>query len=140
MRRGFDSKVVAVLSVAQAVFGVLRAIGWLEIGSDLMGRGIVLLPIVGMVAFARGVIVATIAFVYLLFAFGLWEGRSWARPVGWTAAVLNLLLAASVLIQGEFVARLLLWMIVPLIVIWHLLAAGHEPSGTGRAMESRPAR
>lgn len=137
MRRGFDTKVVAVLSVAQAVFGVLRAMGWFQIGSDLLGRGLVLMPVIGMVAFARGALVAAIAALYLLFAFGLWTGRDWARGVGWTAAVLNLLLAASVLIQGEFIGRLLLSMIVPLIVIWHLLTSGRETSG--RAMESRPA-
>jgi hypothetical protein len=137
MRRGFDTKVVAVLSVAQAVFGVLRAMGWFQIGSDLLGRGLVLMPVIGMVAFARGALVAAIAALYVLFAFGLWKGRSWARGFGWTAAVLNLLLAASVLIQGEFIVRLLLSMLVPLIVIWHLLTPGGETSG--RAMESRPA-
>lgn len=139
MRRGFDTKVVAVLSVAQAAFGVLRAMGWFQIGSDLLGRGLVLLPVIGMVAFARGALVATIAMLYMLFAFGLWNGRGWARGVGWTAAVLNLLLAASVLIQGEFILRLLLSMLVPLIVIWHLLTSGDEPSGSGHAMESKPA-
>lgn len=137
MRRGFDTKVVAVLSVAQAAFGVLRAMGWFQIGSDLLGRGIVLLPIIGMVAFARGVLVAAIAALYVLFAFGLWNGRAWARGFGWTAAVLNLLLAASVLIQGEFIVRLLLSMLVPLIVIWHLVTSGGEASG--RAMEHKPA-
>jgi len=139
MRRGFDTKVVAVLSVAQAAFGVLRAMGWFQIGSDLLGRGLVLLPVIGMVAFARGVLVAAIAALYVIFAFGLWTGRSWARGVGWTAAVLNLLLAASVLIQGELIVRLLLSMLVPLIVIWHLLTSGDEPSGTGRAMQTRSA-
>jgi len=139
MRRGFDTKVVAVLSVAQAAFGVLRAMGWFQIGSDLLGRGLVLLPVIGMVAFARGALVAAIAALYVIFAFGLWTGRSWARGVGWTAAVLNLLLAASVLIQGELIVRLLLSMLVPLIVIWHLLTSGDEPSGTGRAMQTRSA-
>src|ERR1051326_7536060 len=172
MRRGFDTKVVAVLSVAQAAFGVLRAMGWFQIGSDLLGRGIVLLPVIGMVAFARGALVAaiaalyvlfafglwtgrawargggacrggavaaTIAALYVLFAFGLWTGRAWARGVGWPAAVLNLLLAASVLIQGELIVRLLLSMLVPLIVIWYLLTSGGEPSRTGSAMQTRPA-
>ena len=139
MRRGFDTKVVAVLSVAQAAFGVLRAMGWFQIGSDLMGRGIVLLPVIGMVAFARGALVAAIAALYVLFAFGLWTGRAWARGAGWTAAVVNLLLAASVLIQGELIVRLLLSMLVPLIVIWYLLTSGGEPSRTGSAMQTRPA-
>src|ERR1051326_949178 len=139
MRRGFDTKVVAVLSVAQAAFGVLRAMGWFQIGSDLLGRGIVLLPLIGMVACARGALVAPIAALYVLFAFGLWTGRAWARGVGWPAAVLNLLLAASVLIQGELIVRLLLSMLVPLIVIWYLLTSGGEPSRTGSAMQTRPA-
>ncbi|HEY1372917.1 MAG TPA: hypothetical protein VGH50_10650 [Candidatus Binatia bacterium] len=139
MRRGFETKVVAVLAVAQAAFGVLRAMGWFQIGSDLFGKGLLLLPVIGMVAFARGALVAAIAALYVLFAFGLWNGRSWARGVGWTAAVLNLLLAASALIQGEFIVRLLLSMIVPLIVVWHLLTPRGELSGGGRAVENRAA-
>src|ERR1051326_2294854 len=139
MRRGFDTKVVAVLSVAQAAFGVLRAMGWFQIGSDLLGRGIVLLPVIGMVAFARGALVAAIAALYVLFAFGLWNGRAWARGGGWAAAVLNLLLAAGVLVRGKFIFRLLLSILVPLIVVWHLLTPGGEPSRPGSAMQTRPA-
>ncbi|HEY1268421.1 MAG TPA: hypothetical protein VGH16_14310 [Candidatus Binatia bacterium] len=135
MRRGFDTKVVAVLAVAQAAFGVLRAMGWFQIGSDLFGKGLLLLPVVGMVAFARGALVAAIAALYVLFAFGLWNGRSWSRGFGWSAAVLNLLLAASALIQGEFIGRALIGMIVPLIVVWHLLTPGKWFSGSGRAVE-----
>jgi hypothetical protein len=45
--------VVAVLALGQGVFGVLRALHWVEIGSDLIQRGVLLLPIIGAVAFVR---------------------------------------------------------------------------------------
>ncbi len=114
--------VIALLALAQAAFGVFRALGWFQVGSDLMGRGLLLLPIIGVMAYARGALVAGIALLYVLFAFGLFKGRPWARPVGWVAAVVNLLLALSVLIQGEFIALLLLGVIVPVILVWYLLA------------------
>lgn len=113
---------IALLALAQAAFGVFRALGWFEVGSDLMGQGLLILPIIGMVAYARGVLVAGIALLYVLFAFALFKGRAWARPVGWVAAVVNLLLALSVLIQGEFIAQVLLGLIVPVAVVWYLLA------------------
>ena len=120
--RTTGATVIALLALAQAAFGVFRALGWFRIGSDLMGQGLLILPIIGMVVYARGALVAGIALLYVLFAFGLFKGRDWARPVGWVAATMNLLLALSVLIQGEFIAQLLLGVIVPVIIVWYLLA------------------
>lgn len=139
MRRPVGPTIVAVLALAQAAFGVLRTLGWFRIGSDLMGQGLLILPIIGMVAYARGALVAAIGLLYVAFALGIFTRRSWARPVGFTAAAVNLLLALSVLIQGEFVTRELLWLIVPVIIVWYLLSPGRELSERDRAIQRKSA-
>ena len=45
--------VVAILALAQGVFGLLRALQWIQMGSDLINRGVLLLPIIGGMAFGR---------------------------------------------------------------------------------------
>jgi len=44
----------------------------------MMRQGLLLLPIIGMLAFARGLLVAVIALLYIGFAFGLFTGRAGA--------------------------------------------------------------
>ena len=125
--RTVGATVIALLALAQAAFGVLRALGWFHIGSDLMGQGLLPLPLIGMMAYARGVLIAGIALLYIFFAWGLFKGHPWARPVGFIAAAVNVLLVLSVLIQGELIAQALLWLIVPVSVVWYLLApAGRQ--------------
>src|SRR5262245_37276709 len=113
---------IAALAVAQALFGVFRALGLFEIGSDLLGRGAVVGPLLGALVFARGVLLAGIALLYCLFAWGSLNGRPWARTVGLIAATLNLLLVLSVAFQGNFLGGALLWSIVPVVVIAYLLS------------------
>jgi hypothetical protein len=83
---------IALLALAQAAFGVLRALGWFHPVSDLMRRGLLLLPLIGVVAYARGALIAGIALLYIFFAWGLFKGRPWARPVGFIAAAVHVLL------------------------------------------------
>ena len=113
---------IAALAIAQGVLGILRALHWFEVGSDLMEKGLLLLPLVGMVAYVRGAVVSAIALSYVAFAFGRFSDRAWARSLGLIAATVNLLLVVSVLIQGEFLARDLLWLIVPVTVVGYLLS------------------
>ena len=120
--RTVGATVIALLALAQAAFGVLRALGWFHTGSDLMGQGLLLLPLIGMVAYARGVLIAGIALLYIFFAWGLFKGRPWARPGGFSAAAVHVLLVLSVLIQGEPISQTVLWLIVPVIVVGYLLA------------------
>lgn len=115
--------VIAALALAQAVFGVLRAFGWFEIGSDLLGRGLLILPLIGVVAYARGFLVAGIALLYVLFAFGVFVRKSWAWSLGVTVAIVNLLLVLSALLQGASLTQGVLWLIVPLVIVWYLLSA-----------------
>jgi hypothetical protein len=115
--------VIAALAVAQAVFGVLRALNWFQIGSDFLGRGLLLLPLIGVLAYARGFLVVFIALLYIVFAVGLFTYKSWAPTLGMIVAVVNVLLVLSVVIQGESLARGMFWLIVPSVILWYLLSA-----------------
>ena len=113
---------IAVLALAQGVFGVLRALEWVQIGSDLSHRGVLLLPIIGAMVFARAALVAVLAVLYGLVAFGLLARRGWARPLGLTVALVNLALVAPVLFAGETPGRALLVAIVPVILVVYLIS------------------
>jgi len=126
--------VVAVLALAQGVLGLLRAVHFVEVGSDLFRQGVVLLPIIGALAFGRGAMVALIAALYGLFAWGMLARRGWARPLGLTVALVNLVLVALALLGGEPPGRALLWAIAPAIMAGYLLApAGRRALGAGQA-------
>jgi hypothetical protein len=116
-KRTAGMTVVAVLALVQSGLGVLRALHWFDFGSDLMGQGILLFPLMGAVAYLRGVLVAVIALLYVLFAWGVFLHRSWAWWLGMIAAVVNLLLVVSVIAQGEAVPQAIPWLIVPVILI-----------------------
>lgn len=122
LNRTTGLSIVAVLAVMQGVLGSLRALQWFELGSDLLGQGLLILPLVGMVAYLRGLIVAAIALLYVAFAWGAFMRRGWAWSVGMTAAIVNLLLVLSIVVQGESLARAVFWAIVPVIIVWYLLA------------------
>jgi hypothetical protein len=130
MRSPVGLRIVAALAVVQGVLGILRALQWLEIGSDLSRTGLVLLPMLGLAALARGVLVAAIAVPYLLFALGALTGRRWARGVGLAACVVNVLAVVTLALAGESLAAALFWVVVPLIVGAYLLGPGRgAPAG-----------
>ena len=114
--------VVAVLALVQSALGVLRTLHWFDVGSDLMGQGLLLLPLVGVLAFFRGGFVAGIALLYVVFAYGAFLGRSWARWLGIVVAIVTLLLVVSVVLQGESPGRALVWSIVPVVMIGYLFS------------------
>jgi hypothetical protein len=115
--------IIAILAVVQGLLGLLRTAHWIEIGSDLSARGAVLLPIFGMMVIGRGILVALIAVLYGVFAWGLLARRGWARGVGLGVAVVHLILAGLAL-AGDFIAQDLLWVVVPVIVVVYLLSPG----------------
>jgi hypothetical protein len=117
--------VIAVLALVQGVFGVLRTLHWFELGSDLMGQGLLLLPVVGLLEIGRGILVAVLAALFAVFSYGLLLQRSWARGLGIVLSSVTLLLVVSVVIQGESPARALVWSIVPVVIICYLIS----PSG-----------
>lgn len=132
MKRTSGLTVVALLAVAQGVAGILRAAQWIKIGSDLAGRGALLLPIMGDLAIIRGGIVGVIALLYGLFAWGALAHQGWARPMGLTAAIVNALVVLSLLLGGAPAGQALLWGIVPAILIVYLLSPdGRRALGSG---------
>jgi hypothetical protein len=123
--------VIASLALVQAALGVLRALGWFHTGSDLLGQGLLLLPLIGLLAYARGALIAGIALLYVFFAWGVFNHRPWARTVGFIAAGVNVLLVLSVLIQGELLTQALLWLVVPAAVVWYLIVPARHQSYEG---------
>ena len=124
-------RIVAVLALVQALFGILRALEVIRIGSDLSGRGVLLLPILASVVIARGLLVGVIAVLYAVFAWGAFRQKSWAWPVGMVAALVNLLAVVPLLFGDAGPIRALAWAIVPVIVIVYLLAPGGRRALSG---------
>ena len=122
MDRSSMVKVMALLAFVQGIAGVLRAFNWLEVGVNLFGQGILLLPLVGAVALLRGLFISLIGLLYVLFATGALLGKSWARWVGLTAAIVNLLLVLSVLAQGASLLEATAWAVIPALLIIYLFS------------------
>jgi hypothetical protein len=125
--------VIGILALVQSAFGLLRAFHWFDVGSDLLGQGLLIVPMIGAVAFARGALVFGVSLLYVGFAVGMFISKDWGRALGIVAAVLNLLLVLSVLIQGESLARAALWVIVPVIILWVLFS----PTGSNALRRER---
>jgi hypothetical protein len=126
-RPGFALYLITALAVLQAVLASLRSFELFRIGTDLTGRGVLLIPLMGLITVARGGLVAVVAVLYVLFAWGVLIGKSWGWSAGLLAAVINLILVLSVVLQGEAIMHSLVWAIVPAIVLFYLFApAGRE--------------
>jgi hypothetical protein len=133
--------VIAVLALVQGIFGVLRTLHWVEVGGDFMGRGLVVMPVLGLVAFGRGMMVAVLTVLFGVFSYGLLQRRSWARGLGIFLSLVTLLLVVSAVIHGESLARALVWAIIPVVILCYLMS----PSGrqvlddhSGRYSNIRP--
>jgi len=113
---------IAVVALVHGVLGVFRAFEWFSIGADLLGQGLLILPLVGVVAFGRGGLVIVLAMLYVLFAAGMLLQKSWARWLGLIVAAINILLVINVIIQGESVSRAGFWLIGPIIIVAYLLS------------------
>ena len=122
---------IAILAFGQATLGVLRALQWFDVGADLLGQGIILLPFVGMIAFALGALVSVLAMLYQLFAVGMLLQKSWAWWLGLIVAAINVLLVVNVVIQSESGSRAGFGLIAPIIIIAYLLS----PPGRAPRME-----
>ena len=119
--------IVAVLALGQGLLGALRALEWVGIGNDLLGRGALVVPILGALSFARGLLVAGVALLYTAFAWGALTGYGWAWWAGLGAALLNGLLVATAIAGGGGLVEAAAWAVVPAILILYLLApAGRQ--------------
>jgi hypothetical protein len=124
---------IAILALGQAALGVLRALQWFDVGVDLLGQGIVLLPFIGVIAIARGTLVISVAMLYLLFAVGLLLHKSWAWWLGIFVSAINVLLVINVVVQAESASRAGFWLIAPIIITAYLLS----PPGRAATMPRR---
>ena len=122
MQNPLSFKFILLLAIVQGIAALLRAFYWVQIGVDLFGQGLLLLPLVGAVAVMRGLFISVVAFLYLLFVVGALLGKSWARWVCLTAAIVNLLLVLSALAQGAVVLQAIAWSVIPVISIFYLFS------------------
>lgn len=120
-RNGWLLSIVALLAIAQGVLGALRALELVSLGTDVAGRGVLLLPLVGSLIIARGVVVAALAAVYAVFAWGAFYRKAWAWPIGMLVTLVNGALVAAVLIGEDGAPGTLLWAVVPVMIFVYLL-------------------
>ena len=120
-------KIILLLALVQGISGLLRALGWIQIGADLFGQGLLLLPFIGAVAIVRGFFISIIAFLYILFVIGAAMGKGWASWVCCAAAAINLFLVVAAFARGATVGEAILWSLIPVILLFYLF------SETGRA-------
>jgi hypothetical protein len=122
---------IAVLAVVQGLFGVLRGFDYVRMGGELAAQGIILRPLLGAVAYGRGGLIILVALLSFIFAAGTLLGKSSVWWCGLIAAVLNIILVLGILTQGEHIAELMLWLVVPVLVIWFLFSRFGWQSGHG---------
>jgi len=126
MGKSLILKIVVLLALVQGIAGMLRALNWVQIGVDLFGRGLLLVPFVGVVAVMRGLVISVVALLFILFSLGALLGKSWSRWVCLLAVIVNLLLVLSVLLQGASVAEAIVWSTIPVVLLLYLFS----PSGS----------
>jgi hypothetical protein len=133
MKRSAGLKIAVILALAQAALLIVRAAQWSQIGSQLVGQGVVLVPIVGFLALGRGAAAAIIAVLYGLFVWGALSGRGWAWAAGLIAAVANALAVVALLIAGEVAGQVLALGVVPVVLIVYLLSPAARGAGAPAA-------
>ena len=122
MNSSLTLKILLLLALVQGIFGLLRAYNWVQLGIDLFGQGVLLLPFVGTVAVMRGLFIAAIALLYALSVIGALLAKEWAWWACLTAVVFNLLLVLSGLAQGAPMLEALAWSVIPVILLFYLFS------------------
>ena len=134
MIRPLTFKIMISLALVQGAFGLLRAYDLVQIGADLFKQGLLIVPLVGAVTVLRGLFISVVAALYFLFFCGGLLGRRWARRVGLTAVVINLLLVLNGLVQGALVAQAIVWAVIPVILLLYLFSQSGRDALTGSAV------
>ena len=132
MNKPMSVKIILFLALLQGVFGFLRAVNWVQIGMDLFGQGILLLPVLGAMAVMRAAVISVVAVMYVASSIGGMMGSGWARGMLIAAVIVNLLLIVSAALQGAPVNQAIAWTVIPVIVLFYLF------SQTGRAALKYP--
>ena len=111
-----------LLALVQGLAGLLRGFNWIQIGVDLFGKGILLLPLIGTMAVMHGLFIWVVALLYVFFVLGALQGSRWAWWSCLIAAAVNLLLALSALVQGAPLTEFIAWSVIPAILIYYLFS------------------
>lgn len=120
-------KLILVLALIQCLAGLARGFNLVQFGGDLFRQGLLLLPMVGALAVMRGLFIAAVALLYLLFVVGALLAKSWAWWMGLIAAGVNLVVVASAVAQGGLLVEGIAWSVIPAILLWYLFSkAGTE--------------
>ena len=122
MKRTVRLILVAALATMQGIVGLLRAFEWFRVGIDMSRQGILLVPILGAVAFTWGKLVLVLALGYILFALGALFKQRWAWGLGLGVSLVTGLVVLSLMRTGATDLWSLLWLIVPVVLVWYLLS------------------
>ena len=113
--------VIAVLAVVQAGAEVLWAARSIRAGQADVGRGLLILPLMGAMLVARGGVAAGIGLLYALFAWAALTGRRWARSAGLVAVLGSAFAVVVLVVARETPAQIVLRALIPVIVLVYLL-------------------
>ena len=122
MREPLKFKIILALAVVQAIAALLRGFNWLQVGSDLFGRGLLLLPMVGAMAVMRGFFIWAVALLYVMFVVGALLKKDWARWMCATAAIITLIIVVNAAIQNGLVVEGIIWSIIPAILLIYVFS------------------
>ena len=127
--------VVAVLALAQGIVGALVGMGFLQLASIFEKRGGPLSSLIVMVAEVKGWLWIALSPMYVLFAAGAWQVRSWAWWVGVLVPVLTLLYGSRMLLKGGYAPVVVIGLVVPVIILAYVLSpAGRQAFGEARGL------
>ena len=85
-------------------------------------QGILLLPLLGPIAFTWGKLVLVLALCYILFALGALVHQRWAWGLGLGVSLVTGLVVLSLMLTGAADLWSLLWLIVPVVLVCYLLS------------------
>jgi hypothetical protein len=122
MARPGSLTVIASLALVQGFLGALVGLVWLQVVSIFAQEGSGISSLIVMLAEVRGWALIILSLLYFLFAVGAWQTRPWAWWVGLLVPVLTILFLFGVLLRGGSIVLILVWLIIPIIMIWYLFS------------------
>ena len=125
--------VIALLATVQAVAALVWATQWVQMGGDVMGRGVLFMPLMAITLFARSGFALVMAALYLLFVWAALTGRRSAWRLGMLAVVFNGFGVLVLVAAGAPLREIALRAIVAVVVLGYLVA----PAGR-RALRHQP--
>ena len=122
MERPRSVTVIVWLALVQGFLGVLVGLVWLLISNIFDQEGGAMPSLIAMTAEVRGWSRIVLSLLYILFAVGAWQARPWAWWVGLLVSALTMITLVGNLLKGGSIVLVLVWLIIPIIMIWYLLS------------------